>query len=93
MEFHFVPGPNQTTLAKNDLSSILVKNSVQTLSVDYKTWLLSQPTPAAPPAQTQPDLPVSQAEEKLQHLKSWHQRGMITDDEYRQKRQEILKRF
>ena len=91
-EFHFVPGPYQTTLVRNDLSTTLVKSSVRTLSLDYKAWL-TEPSPASSPTQVQPDIPVSLAEEKLHHLKIWHDQGLITDDEYRQKRQEILKRF
>ena len=95
MEFHFVPGTNQTTLAKNELSSTLIKSAIQTLSVNYKAWLtgLFQPSPVSSPTPTQPDIPVSLAEEKLHHLKTWHEQGLITDDEYLQKRQEILKRF
>jgi len=87
-----VPGPYQTTLVRNDLSTTLVKSSVRTLSLDYKAWL-TEPSPASSPTQVQPDIPVSLAEEKLHHLKIWHDQGLITDDEYRQKRQEILKRF
>lgn len=95
MEFHFVPGTNQTTLAKTELSSTLIKSSIQTLSVNYKAWLtgLFQPSLFSSPTPTQPDIPVSLAEEKLHHLKTWHEQGLITDDEYLQKRQEILKRF
>jgi len=94
-EFHFVPGPHQTTLAGNDFSTTVVKSSAQTLSLDYKAWLtdLFQPSRASSPTQTKPDIPASLTEEKLHHLKTWHDRGLITDDEYLQKRQEILKHF
>mgnify|MGYP003502629870 CR=1 FL=1 len=92
MEFHFVPGRYQTTLARNDLSSTLVTSSVQTLSLDYKAWL-TEPSRASSPTQAQPDIPGSLAEEKLHHLKIWHEQGLITDDEYLEKRREILKRF
>ena len=92
MEFHFVPGPHQTTLARGDLSRTLIKDSVQTLSRDYKAWL-TEPSRASSPTQAQPDSPGSLAEEKLHHLKIWHEQGLITDDEYLEKRREILKRF
>ena len=92
MEFHFVPGPHQTTLARGDLSRTLIKDSVQTLSLDYKAWL-TEPSRASSPTQAQPDIPGSLAEEKLHHLKIWHEQGLITDDEYLEKRREILKRF
>ena len=91
-EFHFVPGPHQITLVRNDLSTTLVKSSVQTLSLDYKAWL-TDPSRASSPTQAQPGIPGSLAEEKLRHLKIWHEQGLITDDEYLEKRQEILKRF
>ena len=66
MEFHFVPGPHQTTLARGDLSTTLIKNSVQTLSIDYKAWL-TEPGPASSPTQAQPGIPGSLAGEKLRH--------------------------
>ncbi len=89
MEFHFVPGPYQTTLARNDLSSTLVKSSVQTLSLDYKAWL-TEPSPASSPPK---ELPTATIEDKLRRLKIWREQGLITDDEYQHKRQKILEHF
>ena len=87
-----MPGPHQTTWGRNDLSTTLVKSSVQILSIDYKAWL-TEPNRASSPTQAQPGIPGSLADEKLRHLKIWHEQGLITDDEYLEKRQEILKRF
>jgi hypothetical protein len=89
MEFHVVPGPHQTTLARGDLSTTLIKNSVQTLSIDYKAWL-TEPSPASSPPK---ELPTATIEDKLRHLKIWREQGLITDDEYQHQRQKILEHF
>ncbi len=89
MEFHFVPGPHQTTLARNDLSSTLVKSSVQTLSLDYKAWL----TGLSPASSSPKELPTATIEDKLRRLKVWREQGLITDDEYQHQRRKILEHF
>ncbi len=89
MGFHFVPGPHQTTLARNDLPTTLIKSSVQTVSVDYKAWL-TEPSPASSPPK---ELPTATIEDKLRRLKIWREQGLITDDEYQHQRQKILEHF
>ena len=93
--FHLVPGPYQTTLTKKDLPKSIAITSAQALSVDYRALLagLLQPGRGSSPSQTEPEIPTATIEEKLHRLKTWHEEGLITDDEYQQKRQEILKRF
>ncbi len=46
------------------------------------------PPPASAPAQ-QPDMPAS-AEQRLMRIESLHEKGLISDEEYRQLRQRIL---
>lgn len=95
MDFHFVAGPYQTTLVKKDLPSRIVETSAPALSVDYRARLagLLQPDRGPSPTQTEPEIPATLIEEKLHRLKTWREQGLITDDEYLQKRQEVLKHF
>lgn len=95
VDFHFVPGPYQTTLAKKDLPQSIAMTSAPALSVDYRTSPagILQPGRGSSPAQTEPELPAALIEEKLHRLKTWREQRLITDDEYLQKRQEILQRF
>ncbi|MEO5631433.1 MAG: SHOCT domain-containing protein [Nitrospiraceae bacterium] len=95
MDFHFMPRPYQTTLAKKDLPKSIATISAAALSVDYRAWLagLLQPDRGASPTQTEPEIPAATIEEKLHRLKTWHEQGLITDDEYLNKRQELLKHF
>jgi hypothetical protein len=95
VDFHFVPGPYQTTLAKKDLPQSIAMTSAPALSVDYRASPagILQPGRGSSPSQTEPELPAATIEEKLHRLKTWREQGLITDDEYLQKRQEILQRF
>ncbi|MDP3090948.1 MAG: SHOCT domain-containing protein [Nitrospira sp.] len=95
VDVHFVTGPYQTTLAKKDLPKSIAKTAAQALSVDYRAWLAGflQPGRGSSPSQTEPESPAAMIEGKLHRLKIWREQGLITDDEYLQKRQEILKRF
>ena len=95
VDFHFVPGPYQTTLAKKDLPKRIVMTSAPALSVDYRAWLagILQPGRGSSPTQTKSEIPAATIEEKLHRLKTWREQGLITDGEYLQKRQEVLKHF
>lgn len=94
-DFHFVPGPHQATLAKKDLPTRIAMTSVPALSVDYRALLagILQPGRSSSPSQTKPEIPAATIEDKLHRLKTWREQGLITDDEYLQKRQEVLKHF
>lgn len=95
VDFHFVPGRYQTTLAKHDLPKAIAMTSAPVLSITYGAVLadLSQAGRGSSPTQTEQEIPAATIEEKLHRLKTWHEQGLITDDEYLQKRQEILRRF
>jgi hypothetical protein len=95
VDFHFVPGPYQTTLAKKDLPQSIAMTSAPALSVDYRASPagILQPGRGSSPSQTEPEFPAALIEEKLHRLKTWREQGLITDDEYLHKRQEILQRF
>jgi len=95
VDFHFVPGPYQTTLVKKDLPKSFSMTSDQALSVDYRALLIGllQPSRGSSLPQTSMEIPAATIEEKLHRLKAWREQGLITEDEYQQKRQEVLKHF
>ncbi|THJ19718.1 MAG: SHOCT domain-containing protein [Nitrospira sp. CG24E] len=95
LDFHFVPGPHQTTPAKKDLPKSITMTSAPALSVNYRAWLagLLPPGRGTTPSQTEQEIPAAMIEEKLRRLKTLHEQGLITDDEYLQKRQDLLKHF
>ena len=95
VNFHFVPGPYQAVLVRKDLPTSIAVTSAPALSVDYRAWLANflQHGRGSSPTQTEPEIPVARIEEKLHRLKTWHEQGLITEDEYLQKRQELLKQF
>jgi hypothetical protein len=73
------------------------------LRIDYSSLLnppaptagSASPPPAEPPLLTEPSpaAPLSMVEEKLKTLKKLHEDGLITDEEYNDKKKEILKSF
>lgn len=95
VDFHFVPGPYQTTVTKKDLPKNIAITSAPALGVDYRALLagLLQPGRGSSPLETGPEIPAATIEEKLRRLKTWREQGLITDEEYQHKRQELLKHF
>lgn len=95
VDFHLVPGPYQTPLTKKDLPKNIATTSAPALVVDYQALLTGflQPGRGSSPSQTEPEIPAATIEDQLHRLKTWREQGLTTDDEYQQKRQEILKRF
>ncbi|HBP88943.1 MAG TPA: hypothetical protein DD706_14750 [Nitrospiraceae bacterium] len=96
-DFHFVVDPSQTIITPTDASELRPGSSaVPTVSIRYKA-LLAQSKDHALPLETVSDSPPSSppamVEEKLRQLKSWHQQGLIGEQEYRKKREEILASF
>ena len=76
-----IPGPFQR-LADTKRSDL--KN--RWLLIDHKSLLASAPKTPKPAVAIQPDL-----EEKLSTLKSLWEKGLITEDEYQEKKKELLK--
>lgn len=95
-DFHIVPGPYQTSLATKDLPKFMaMKSSVPALSVNYSALLndFAQPNRSSPAPGAGAEVSAATMEEKLRRLKTWREQGLITDDDYRDKRQELLKQF
>ncbi|HJT20173.1 MAG TPA: hypothetical protein VJ746_06865 [Nitrospira sp.] len=95
VNFRFMPRRYQTTLAKHDLPETMAMTAAPILSITYGAVLadLAQAGRGSSPTQTEPEIPAATIEEKLHRLKTWHEQGLITDDDYLQKRQELLRRF
>jgi Short C-terminal domain len=101
--YDLVPG-DQQTVAEEGSSIRQLFSSVPVLSIAYKPLLLGEP-PASPSAQntvagselsprpgnTSP--PRASLEERLQILKRLRDQGLITDEEYRAKKKQLLDRF
>jgi len=99
-DFYIVPGPFQTVQDGKEAPGGREFVSPQRwLSIDYAS-LLNPPAPtAAPalpatePAKTEPTPVAPTLEEKLKTLKKLHDDGLITDEEYDEKRRDVLKSF
>jgi hypothetical protein len=94
--FHIVPGPYQTSIATKDLPKFMaMKSFVPALSVNYLALLndFAQPNRSSPAPGAGAEVPAATMDEKLHRLKTWREQGLITDDDYRDKRQELLKQF
>lgn len=95
-DFHIVSGPYQTSLVTKELPHFMaMKSSVPALSVNYRALLnnFTQPSRNSTAPWIGAEVPAAPMEEKLHRLKTWREQGLITDDEYRDKRQELLKHF
>lgn len=96
-DFHFVVGPSQTILTPTDASELRPgSSSAPTVSIHYKALLAHSPDQVLPLKPDSDSLPLSSSatvEEKLRQLRSWHQQGLISEQEYREKRAEILASF
>ncbi|TAJ29069.1 MAG: SHOCT domain-containing protein [Nitrospirae bacterium] len=101
--FVLLPGPHQTLVKDSgSLGSLLTAVPLE-LAIAYKPLLLGEPTPqsgAKPdspqgqaPAQPAPSPARPSVEERLQALKRLKDQGVITDDEFRIKKNQLLDQF
>lgn len=102
--YDLVPGEHETVREEEGSSRGLLSPTLPTLSIEYKQLLVAEsvasptaqknppPGQLSPlPSQTSPStLPL---EERLQTLKRLKEQGLITDEEYRTKKQQLLDRF
>jgi len=98
--YQIVPGPNQTLGREKGLAGLLSTDAPELL-IDYKALLEMKPSPPAilspvgspivapsPAPRVEPSL-----EERLRVLKKLREQGLITEDEYRDKKKQLLDRF
>jgi hypothetical protein len=98
--YDIVPGPNQTIGREKGLVGLLSAEAPELL-IDFKTLLGAKPlpSPALSPAGSRKDVPAPPSpdepslEERLRVLKNLRDQGLITDEEYRQKKKQLLDRF
>jgi hypothetical protein len=98
--YEIVPGPNQTLGREKGLAGLLSSDAPDLL-IDYKALLEVKPSPPAalspvsspiaapaPAPRVEPSL-----EERLRVLKKLRDQGLITEEEYRDKKKQLLDRF
>jgi len=99
--FELVEGNFQTLVRAQGIASGLLKNDGPELAIEYKALLTSQPREAGgggavenQPAPREPlKPPDARIEERLRVLKRLWDQGLITEEEYRQKKKQLLDRF
>lgn len=93
------PGEFQTLTRRYGLQGRLIASGVPDITIDIKPLLLASlgSKPAAPPGKADGAQagPVSGAsvEDSLALLQRLKERGLVTEDEYREKKQQLLNRF
>jgi hypothetical protein len=98
--YEIVPGPDQSLGREKGLVGLLSAEAPELL-IDYKAQLARTPVPAPSalsPAKSR-DVPAHaksiepSLEERLRTLKKLRDQGLITEDEYRDKKKQLLNRF
>ena len=100
--YDVVQGEQQTVVKGTGLLSVLASGSGPEVVIEYKALLSALPAAIRPPAAAvekappAPDagrLAPAAAEERLRALKRMREQELITDEEYRAKRKEVLESF
>lgn len=97
-DYDLVAGTHHTIVRDPTVSSSLFSSPPAELAIAYQAALLGQTTevstPKAPAALSPGVGPASRSiEDRLRALKQLHAQGLITEEEYRAKKQQILDRF
>lgn len=101
--YELVPGDYQTIVQDEDSLGQVLWSPKKELSIAYQPFLLAEMTPHSEALDHAPDKtnPPSQApsfsppslEERLRILKRWKEQGLITEEDYRLKKKELLEIF
>ena len=96
--YDLVASTHQTSVRPSRVNSGLFSSAPSELSIAYSAILLGEPVEAAsPPASSVPPSgsasPSMSLEERLRVLKRLNDQGLITEDDYRAKKQQLLERF
>jgi hypothetical protein len=96
--YDLVAGPHQTVVREPAAFTKLLSSAPSELSIDYHAILLGEPGDISPPQPARPSSsdrarPSLSLEERLRALKRFHEQGLITEDEYRAKKQQLLDQF
>ncbi|HZC81724.1 MAG TPA: SHOCT domain-containing protein [Nitrospiraceae bacterium] len=101
--YEVVEGEHQTVVRDAGLFQRLLRSAGPEIVIEYEALLAARPivgapslAPTLPPVASPTEssrLPVATIEERLQDLKRLRDQGLITEEEYRQKKKEVLDRF
>jgi hypothetical protein len=97
-DYDLVAGSHQTIVRDSSVVSSLFSSSPSELMISYQAALLGEPVEASAPKESStppPEItstPMS-IEDRLRALQRLHDQGLITDEEYRAKKQQLLDRF
>jgi putative oligomerization/nucleic acid binding protein len=102
--YDLVPGEHRTVVDEDGSPRRLVTSALPSLSIEYKQLLLaesesssnshkSQTPGQLSPAPSQTSHPSLSLEERLQMLKRLRDQGLITEEEYRTKRKQLIDQF
>ncbi len=101
--YDVVEGEYQTVVRDVGLFQRLLRSAGPEIVIEFQALLAARPivsppspAPALPPVTAPTEsstLPVATIEERLQALKRLRDQGLITEEEYRQKKKEVLDRF
>lgn len=96
--YDLVAGPHQTIVRESAAFTKWLSSTPSELSIDYHAILLGEPGDVSPPQPERPSSserarPPLSLEERLRALKRFHEQGLITEDEYRAKKQQLLDQF
>jgi hypothetical protein len=94
--YDLVAGTDQTSVRDSGAWSGLFSSAPSELSISYQAALLGEPGEASTLQQERPSDEVPPAlslEERLRALKRFHDQGLITEEDYRAKKQQLLERL
>ncbi len=96
--YDLVAGTHQTRVRDSGAWSGLFLSSPSELSISYQATLLGEPGGAATSQQERPSSPEVvppslSLEERLRVLRRLHEQGLITEEDYRAKKQQLLDRL
>ncbi len=96
--YDLVAGRHQTVMRDTGGWSGLFSSAPSELSILYQRALLGEPVDSVSPQQNRPSSsdggpPALLLEERLRTLKQLHDQGLISDDDYRVKKQQLLDRL
>lgn len=96
--YDLVAGHHQTPVRDAGAWAGLLSNAPSEASISYQAALLGEPADPATSQQERPSSsdvfpPALSLEERLRTLKRLHEQGLITDDDYRAKKQQLLDRL
>jgi hypothetical protein len=102
--YDLVPGEHRTVVEEEGFHRRLVTSSLPSLSIEYKQMLLAESVSSSnpqksqtpghlSPSPSQTSRPSLSLEERLQILKRLRDQGLITDEEYKTKKQQLLGQF